>query len=63
MNKYLEILLGAVLCALGAGGIYYFRGDVLVLIKGVVGIVVLIAGLLILAIGISDLREKEVEIE
>ncbi|MHC1585276.1 MAG: hypothetical protein ACXQS7_03300 [Candidatus Syntropharchaeia archaeon] len=63
MNKYLEILLGIVLSILGAGGIYYFRGDVLVLIKGVVGIVVLIAGLLILAIGISDLREKEVEIE
>ncbi|MDI6889186.1 MAG: hypothetical protein QMC78_05840 [Methanocellales archaeon] len=57
MNKYLEILLGLVLVVLGAYGIYYFLGDVLTFIKGVVGIVVLVVGIIILAIGILELKE------
>jgi len=64
MKEYGEILLGIVLAALGAAGIWYFREDVLRVILGVIGIIVLLAGAVFLMIGISDVREKgEEEIE
>lgn len=57
MNKYLEILLGLVLVVLGAYGIYHFLGDVLTVIKGIIGIVMLFVGIIVLAIGLPELKE------
>ena len=48
MNKYLEILLGLILAGSGAHGIWFFRDQVMVVIEGCVGIVlVLMAGAII----------------
>jgi len=57
MNKYLEILLGLVLIALGAYGIYKCLPEVITFIKGVIGIVVLFVGITVLAIGVLELKE------
>jgi glucose uptake protein GlcU len=58
MKGYGEILLGLVLAALGIAGIWYFWEDVLAVILGVIGIIVLLVGAVFLMIGISDVREK-----
>ena len=58
MKGYGEILLGLVLAALGVAGIWYFWEDVLAVILGVIGIIVLLVGAVFLMIGISDVREK-----
>jgi len=64
MKEYGEILLGVVLAVLGVAGIWYFRAEVLAVILGVIGIIVLMVGAVFLIIGISDVREKgEEEIE
>jgi len=57
MNKYMEILLGLVLVALGAYGIYKCLPEVTIFIKGVIGIVVLFVGIIVLAIGVLELKE------
>ncbi len=58
MKEYGEILLGVVLAALGIAGIWVFKWQVLDVIKGVIGIIVLLVGAVFLMIGISDVREK-----
>ena len=58
MKGYGEILLGLILAALGIAGIWYFWEDVLAVILGVIGIIVLLVGAVFLMIGISDVREK-----
>ncbi|MGB7534059.1 MAG: hypothetical protein WA977_13985 [Halobacteriota archaeon] len=64
MKEYGEILLGLVLAALGVAGIVFLYKDVWTVIKGVIGIIVLMVGAVFLMIGISDVREKgEEEIE
>ncbi len=64
MKEYGEILLGLVLAALGVAGIVHWYIPLLEVIKGVIGIIVLMVGAVFLMIGISDVREKgEEEIE
>jgi len=64
MKGYGEILLGVVLAALGVAGIVHWYIPLLEVIKGVIGIIVLMVGAVFLMIGISDVREKgEEEIE
>ena len=64
MKEYGEILLGVVLAILGVAGIWHFRAEVLAVILGVIGIIVLMVGAVFLMIGVSDVREKgEEEIE
>lgn len=46
----LKIILGIVLVALGLGAIYIWRSDVLTIIKGGIGISVLLAGIVCFAI-------------
>lgn len=58
MNPYASLLGGLLLTALGAFGIYKFLGDFLTVLKGVVGVVVLIIGVIFLMIGVSDLRDR-----
>jgi len=58
MKGYGEILVGLLLVILGVAGIWYFRVDVLTIIKGVIGIIVLLVGAVFLMIGVSDVREK-----
>ncbi len=58
MKEYGEILLGIALAALGIAGIWVFKEQVLDVIQGVIGIVVLLVGAVFLMIGISDVREK-----
>ncbi len=59
MRGYGEVLVGLLLAALGVAGIWYFRVDVLTIIKGVIGIFVLLIGAVFLMIGVSDVREKD----
>ncbi|MCW3135391.1 MAG: hypothetical protein N2V77_00390 [Canidatus Methanoxibalbensis ujae] len=61
MNEYLELLIGIVLAVIGAFGIYYFLGDVITVLKGVIGIIVLLVGALFLMIGVSDIRSRREE--
>ncbi len=63
MNAYLSILLGVILSVLGAFGIWELRSDVLTVLKGVVGIVVLMIGIIFLMMGLSDIREGKEEEE
>lgn len=64
MKEYGEILLGVVLAALGVAGIVHWYIPLLEVIKGVIGIIVLMVGAVFLMIGVSDVREKgEEEIE
>ena len=58
MKGYGEILVGLLLVVLGVAGIWYFRVDVLTIIKGVIGIIVLLLGAVFLMIGVSDVRDK-----
>lgn len=58
MKEYGEILLGLALAVLGVAGIVFLYKDVWTVIKGVVGIIVLLVGAVFLVIGISDVREK-----
>jgi len=64
MKEYGEILLGVVLAILGIAGIVHWYIPLLEVIKGVIGIIVLMVGAVFLMIGISDVREAgEEEIE
>jgi len=57
-------LLGVVLAILGVAGIVHWYLPLLEVIKGVIGIIVLMVGAVFLMIGVSDVREKgEEEIE
>ena len=57
MKKWLKIVGGAVATAVGILLIVLFAPKVLVLLEGIVGIAVALIGLVILAIGISEIKE------
>ena len=57
MGKWLKIVGGALATAVGIGLLVLFAPEVLVFLKGVVGIGVALVGLVILAIGISEIKE------
>lgn len=57
MKKWLKVLGGAVATAVGIWLIVIFAIEVLVFLQGVVGIAAAVVGLVILAIGISELKE------
>jgi hypothetical protein len=46
----LKILLGIVLIALGLGGIWVWRGAVLQVIRGCIGFILILAGIIFIAI-------------
>jgi len=50
VGKVLKVILGIVLVVLGIWGIYLWRGDVLTIIRGAVGVVFLLAGIICFAI-------------
>ena len=57
MKKWLKIVGGAVATAVGILLIVLFAPKVLVLMEGIVGIAVAMVGLIILAIGIGEIKE------
>jgi len=57
MKKWLKIVGGAVATAVGIWLVVLFAPKVLVFLEGIVGIAVAIVGLIILAIGISEIKE------
>ena len=59
MKKWLKIIGGAVATAVGIWLIVIFASKVLMFLEGIVGITAGVIGLIILAIGISELKELE----
>jgi len=57
MKKWLKIVGGAVATAVGIWLVVLFAPKVLVFLEGIVGIAVAMVGLIILAIGISEIKE------
>jgi hypothetical protein len=57
MKKWLKIVGGAVATAVGIWLVVLFAPKVLVFLEGIVGIAVALIGLIILAIGISEIKE------
>jgi hypothetical protein len=53
----IALVAGLVLCALGIYGIWIFLPDVITAVKGLIGIVVLVAGLFMLLFGILIIRD------
>ena len=51
------LLIGIVLCALGGYAIWAFLPEVIIAVKGLVGIAVLCAGLLLLLFGILIIKD------
>ena len=50
VGKILKVILGIALVVLGIWGIYLWRVDVLTIIRGAVGVVFLLAGIICFAI-------------
>ena len=57
MKKWLKIVGGAVATAVGIWLIVLFAPKVLVFLEGIVGVAVAMVGLIILAIGISEIKD------
>ncbi len=57
MKKWLKIVGGAVATAVGVWLVVIFASKVLIFLEGIVGIAAAVIGLIILAIGISELKE------
>ncbi|MCK4418313.1 hypothetical protein KAV79_00705 [Candidatus Aerophobetes bacterium] len=57
MKKWLKIIGGVVATAVGVWLVVIFASKVLIFLEGIVGIAVAVIGLIILAIGISELKE------
>jgi hypothetical protein len=53
----IALVIGLVLCALGGFAIWTFLPDVIVAVKGLIGIVVLLAGLLLVVFGILIFKD------
>ena len=51
-----ESLLGLILLVIGGFLIYYWLGETILVIKGLVGLILLILGILILWIGYEDIK-------
>jgi len=57
MKKWLKIIGGALATAVGIWLIVLFAPTVLIFLQGIVGIAVSAVGLIILAIGVSEVKE------
>ena len=57
MKKWLKIVGGAVATAVGIWLVVIFASKVLIFLEGIIGIAAAVIGLIILAIGISELKE------
>lgn len=57
MKKWLKIIGGVVTTAVGVWLVVIFASEVLIFLEGIVGIAAAVIGLIILAIGISELKE------
>jgi len=57
VKKWLKIIGGVVATAVGVWLVVIFASKVLIFLEGIVGIAVAVIGLIILAIGISELKE------
>ncbi len=57
MKKWLKIIGGMIATVVGIFLIVIFASEVLVFIEGIVGIGAVVIGLIILAIGVSELKE------
>ncbi len=57
MKKWLKIIGGVVATAVGVWLVVIFASEVLIFLEGIVGIAAAVIGLIILAIGISELKE------
>ena len=57
MKKWLKIVGGVVATAVGVWLVVIFASEVLIFLEGIVGIAAAVIGLIILAIGISELKE------
>ena len=51
-----ESLLGLILLIIGGFLVYYWLGETILVIKGLIGLVILILGVLILWIGYEDIK-------
>lgn len=51
------LLIGLVLIAIGGYAIWIFMPDVIIAVKGLIGIVVLLAGLMALVFGVLIIKE------
>jgi uncharacterized membrane protein HdeD (DUF308 family) len=51
-----ESLLGLILIIIGGFLIYYWLGETILVIKGLIGLIILILGVLILWIGYEDVK-------
>lgn len=56
MNKWLELVIGLILILVGVLAIIYWKFDVIRLIKGSIGILILLIGLMFGAIAIEDFK-------
>jgi len=57
MKKWLKIIGGVVATAVGIWLIVVFASEVLIFLEGIVGIAAAVIGLIVLAIGVSELKE------
>jgi len=57
MKKWLKIIGGVVATVVGIWLIVIFAPEVLIFLEGIVGIAAALVGLVVLAIGISELKE------
>jgi hypothetical protein len=53
----IALIVGLVLCALGGFAIWTFLPDVIIAVKGLIGIVVLIVGLMLVVFGILIFKD------
>jgi hypothetical protein len=53
----IALIVGLVLCALGGFAIWTFLPEVIVAVKGLIGIVVLLAGLMLVVFGILIFKD------
>lgn len=57
MKKWLKIIGGAIATVVGIWLIVIFAPRVLIFLEGIVGIAAAVVGVIILAVGISELKE------
>jgi hypothetical protein len=53
----IALIIGLVLCALGAIAIWVFLPEVIIAVKGLIGIVVLLVGIMLVIFGILIFRD------
>lgn len=49
-----KIILGIIITLVGIAGVYFFWPSFLVVLKGVIGVIVILIGLIIIALGWTD---------